>query len=294
MPHRATPHRLHPVAAGAERHRRLRGHAPRRAGRALRMRSGLRGLAGGSAARRRGGRPGALAHRRTAGGRVLHQLGNNPGHGFVLQALRRVPGVTTLHDPGLLHLRQATGATQADLRAGLRDVPRAFAALRAPGRRARRGGAVPTTSSSTWRAKPWRVRAPWSFIPGSLGTGCAPCTARPRRLMSRSSRTSCPRSPCPRAEKRGRGSASRRTPSWSAPLASPQPRSASTGCSARWTSRSRRAWHSAGSTPARNDRRSSRSPLPSPSGPRSATARGSPAISRKRRSPTTWSRPTRC
>ncbi|HYI82486.1 MAG TPA: glycosyltransferase family 4 protein [Acetobacteraceae bacterium] len=71
--------------------------------------------------------PAALAHRRTAGGRVLHQLGNNPGHGFVLQALRQVPGVTTLHDPGLLHLRQAMGATQADLRAGLRDVPRAFA-----------------------------------------------------------------------------------------------------------------------------------------------------------------------
>ena len=69
----------------------------------------------------------ALAHRRTAGGRVLHQLGNNPGHGFVFQAMRHVPGVTTLHDPGLLHLRQTTGATQADIRTGLRDVPPAFA-----------------------------------------------------------------------------------------------------------------------------------------------------------------------
>ena len=70
----------------------------------------------------------ALAHRRTGdGGRVLHQLGNNPGHGFVLEALRRVPGVTTLHDPGLLHLRQTTGATPDDLLAGLGDAPPAFA-----------------------------------------------------------------------------------------------------------------------------------------------------------------------
>src|ERR671920_286674 len=30
----------------------------------------------------------ALAHRRAAQGRVLHQLGNNPGHGFVLRAMR--------------------------------------------------------------------------------------------------------------------------------------------------------------------------------------------------------------
>lgn len=32
------------------------------------------------------------------GARALHQLGNNPGHAFVLRALRRVPGVVTLHD----------------------------------------------------------------------------------------------------------------------------------------------------------------------------------------------------
>ena len=68
----------------------------------------------------------ALAHR-GAGARVLHQLGNNPGHGFVLQALRSVPGVSTLHDPGLLHLRQTTGAPRDALLAGLRDVPPAFA-----------------------------------------------------------------------------------------------------------------------------------------------------------------------
>jgi glycosyltransferase involved in cell wall biosynthesis len=68
----------------------------------------------------------AVAQRRAAGGRVLHQLGNNPGHGFVLQAMRRLPGVTTLHDLALLHLRQTTGASRADLRAGLRDAPPAF------------------------------------------------------------------------------------------------------------------------------------------------------------------------
>lgn len=71
----------------------------------------------------------ALAHRAIAGGdgRVLHQLGNNPGHGFVLEALRHVPGVTTLHDPGLLHLRQTAGATRDTLLAGLRGAPPALA-----------------------------------------------------------------------------------------------------------------------------------------------------------------------
>lgn len=69
----------------------------------------------------------ALAHRRLGGGRVLHQLGNNPGHGFVLEALRSVPGVTTLHDPGLLHLRQTTGAPREALLAELRAAPPALA-----------------------------------------------------------------------------------------------------------------------------------------------------------------------
>ena len=84
----------------------------------------------------------ALAHRGVADdGRVLHQLGNNPGHGFVLEALRRVPGVTTLHDPGLLHLRQTLGATRGALPAGRR-------------RRRVKGG-----ERGTWRTSTWTGRA---------------------------------------------------------------------------------------------------------------------------------------
>lgn len=60
----------------------------------------------------------ALAHR-GAGPRVLHQIGNNPGHGFVLRGLRRNPGVTTLHDPGLLYLYQTAGEDVATIRAGM-------------------------------------------------------------------------------------------------------------------------------------------------------------------------------
>ncbi len=41
--------------------------------------------------------------------RLLHQLGNNPDHAFVLRALARWPGVVTLHDPSLLWLRQQMG-----------------------------------------------------------------------------------------------------------------------------------------------------------------------------------------
>ncbi|NOG71004.1 glycosyltransferase [Roseicella sp. DB1501] len=60
----------------------------------------------------------ALAHR-GAGPRVLHQIGNNPGHGFVLRGLRRMPGVTTLHDPGLLYLYETTGEPAAAIDAGM-------------------------------------------------------------------------------------------------------------------------------------------------------------------------------
>jgi len=60
----------------------------------------------------------ALAHR-GRGARVLHQVGNNPGHGFVLRALRQVPGVTTLHDPGLLYLYETSGQAPGTIRAGM-------------------------------------------------------------------------------------------------------------------------------------------------------------------------------
>jgi glycosyltransferase involved in cell wall biosynthesis len=60
----------------------------------------------------------ALAHR-GAGPRVLHQIGNNPGHGFVLRGLRGMPGVTTLHDPGLLYLHETMGEDAATIRAGM-------------------------------------------------------------------------------------------------------------------------------------------------------------------------------
>jgi glycosyltransferase involved in cell wall biosynthesis len=60
----------------------------------------------------------ALAHR-LAGPRALHQIGNNPGHAFVLRALRQVPGVVTLHDPGLLYLYETAGEGAASIRAGM-------------------------------------------------------------------------------------------------------------------------------------------------------------------------------
>ena len=71
----------------------------------------------------------ALAHRLVApGGRVLHQLGNNPDHGFVLRALRQTPGVATLHDPGLLHLHESTGESRPAILAGMRHAAPGLAA----------------------------------------------------------------------------------------------------------------------------------------------------------------------
>ncbi|MCI0755946.1 glycosyltransferase family 4 protein [Teichococcus vastitatis] len=40
----------------------------------------------------------------TPDSRVLHQIGNNAGHVFVLRALRQFPGLTTIHDIGLFYL----------------------------------------------------------------------------------------------------------------------------------------------------------------------------------------------
>ncbi len=73
--------------------------------------------------------------------RVLHQLGNSAAHGFVLRALRRWPGVVTLHDPGLLWLHQQTGeAWLPTLAAPLGTPPAALAARR--GRQLRGGAAL--------------------------------------------------------------------------------------------------------------------------------------------------------
>jgi glycosyltransferase involved in cell wall biosynthesis len=73
--------------------------------------------------------------------RRLHQLGNNPQHGFVWHALRRWPGVVTLHDPGLLWLRQQMGEPAEALVAGLAPPDGgAFARLAARrGRQLRQG-----------------------------------------------------------------------------------------------------------------------------------------------------------
>ncbi|MDB5372790.1 MAG: hypothetical protein JWP04_1432, partial [Belnapia sp.] len=71
----------------------------------------------------------ALLHRQPeAAGRVLHQIGNNPQHGFVLRALRQLPGVTTLHDPGLLHLYESTGEERTSILAGMRHAAPGLAA----------------------------------------------------------------------------------------------------------------------------------------------------------------------
>jgi glycosyltransferase involved in cell wall biosynthesis len=70
----------------------------------------------------------ALAHRLPRAGRRLYQIGNNPGHGFVLRALRARPGVTTLHDPGLLHLYESTGEDRPTILAGMRHAAPGLAA----------------------------------------------------------------------------------------------------------------------------------------------------------------------
>lgn len=47
--------------------------------------------------------------------RILHQIGNNPGHVFVLDALRAWGGVTTLHDQNLHYLYEVAGASRAEM-----------------------------------------------------------------------------------------------------------------------------------------------------------------------------------
>lgn len=46
---------------------------------------------------------------------ILHQIGNNRGHVFALDALRRFGGVTSLHDLSLLYVHELGSAKMADL-----------------------------------------------------------------------------------------------------------------------------------------------------------------------------------
>lgn len=69
------------------------------------------------------------------GDRVLHQLGNNRQHGFVLRALRHCPGVVTLHDPGLLHLHEVAGEPAHALLAAMAAGPAPIAPVLARQRR---------------------------------------------------------------------------------------------------------------------------------------------------------------
>lgn len=80
----------------------------------------------------------AEADRRLAAAphRVLHQVGNNPGHGFVLRALRRHPGIVTLHDPGLGWLYETAGESLAARIAAMAAAPAGLGEAYARHRRA--------------------------------------------------------------------------------------------------------------------------------------------------------------
>ncbi|MFC7608252.1 glycosyltransferase family protein [Teichococcus aestuarii] len=56
----------------------------------------------------------AFRHIRS-GDPVLHQIGNNPGHIFVLDALRKWGGVTTLHDQNLHYLYESAQSSRSVL-----------------------------------------------------------------------------------------------------------------------------------------------------------------------------------
>jgi glycosyltransferase involved in cell wall biosynthesis len=50
---------------------------------------------------------------------LLHQIGNNGGHVFVLRSLRQFPGVVTLHDLNLLYLYELASPRLEDILAGM-------------------------------------------------------------------------------------------------------------------------------------------------------------------------------
>lgn len=58
------------------------------------------------------------------GHKLLHQIGNNPGHIFVLNALRTWGGVTTLHDQNLHYLYEVSGETPIALSRHMTAVAR--------------------------------------------------------------------------------------------------------------------------------------------------------------------------
>jgi glycosyltransferase involved in cell wall biosynthesis len=60
---------------------------------------------------------------------ILHQIGNNPGHIFVLQALRQWGGVTTLHDQNLHYLYEVSGASQPMMANNLRATSEKMGAI---------------------------------------------------------------------------------------------------------------------------------------------------------------------
>ncbi len=60
---------------------------------------------------------------------ILHQIGNNPGHIFVLQALRQWGGFTTLHDQNLHYLYEASGGPQSIMVNNLRATSEKMGAI---------------------------------------------------------------------------------------------------------------------------------------------------------------------
>src|SRR3569833_4050880 len=62
----------------------------------------------------------------TAASPILHQIGNNRDHAFVLDALRCFGGVTSLHDLSLLYVHELGAANLADLYGQMQQPARAL------------------------------------------------------------------------------------------------------------------------------------------------------------------------
>lgn len=61
--------------------------------------------------------------------RILHQIGNNRGHVFVLDALRRHSGVVMLHDLNLLYLYELSSSSLEDILARMNSSPGSLSEL---------------------------------------------------------------------------------------------------------------------------------------------------------------------